>query len=279
MARHGLLALTKAIDVSQKDQQHQWLERDIKERLSLLAEWQTFLQQLHQRIEAEWQIGEKSITISCWKYVWTIAFTCLLVGGGLAIGFALGQRGKGVDPFNITLFCWTLADFILIVAKSSRVQDWPWRDFMRGQVVCRNLTEVCAVENVDPQDVLAWLLQNERSTVLETRGPYNKVFSRRADDGFSIDRMIELGTMMLTGIIVDEVLTQLGPALVCLDVRPGVEYGAFVHSQEEDEEEEKLACVEPPSRSDDKVVATLLPMRTGWYKILGIHNVPTRHFR
>ncbi|KAF2248116.1 hypothetical protein BU26DRAFT_565530 [Trematosphaeria pertusa] len=280
MARHGLFALAEGIDVSRKDQQEEWHRKDVREKLAQIESRRNKLRELNKEIENEWQIDERAIVIGCRKYAsWVAALCTLLVGGGLAIGFSIGRRLEGVDPFNITVFCWALAAFLLVIAKSFRVQDWPWRDFLHGRVVCRSLTELCSVTRKAPQDVLAWLLQNERSTVLETRGPYNKLFRRRGDEGFSIDCTIELSTMMLSGIIVVEVQTQLGPALVCLNVRPGVEYQAFVHSHEEDEEEWNLACIEPPSKNEPGAVATLLPMHIGWYKVLGVYNVPKRQFR
>lgn len=53
-----------------------------------------------------------------------------------------------------------------------------------------------------------------------TCGPYNKSFNLRENESFFIDRTIRLSTMMLSGIIVVEVQTQLRQTLVCLDTCP-----------------------------------------------------------
>lgn len=49
-----------------------------------------------------------------------MAISALLVIGGLVVGFVVGER-ISVDPFNITMFCWALAAFLLLVAKAIRV--------------------------------------------------------------------------------------------------------------------------------------------------------------
>ena len=80
----------------------------------------------------KWTIDERAIIIQCPLYVALWELICLiLVLGGLAIGFTVEQRIQGVDPFNITSFCWVLAAFILLVGVYlfflNRVQNpiWP----------------------------------------------------------------------------------------------------------------------------------------------------------
>ncbi|KAH8900594.1 hypothetical protein GQ53DRAFT_815462 [Thozetella sp. PMI_491] len=279
LLRQGLLESTGSVDSSEKGHPS-WIARELEEKLRLVEPRRKVLKELNEEIESSWQFDDDSVTIGCWKYAGTVALICFaLVGGGLAVGFTVGTGIEGVDPFNITVFCWAFAAFILVVAKSARVRDWPWQDFLRGRVVCRSLSELCVVTGKDQQDVLAWLLQNENSTVLQTKGPYNKLFQRRGDWGFSVDCMIELGTMMLSGIVVLEVQTQVGPALVCLDARPGVAYRAFTHSNLATNKGWNLACIEPPPKENSKAIATLLPLNLGWSSVLGVYNVPSRLFR
>lgn len=89
-----------------------------------------------------WIIDEKSITVPHRLYCWTVLAGCALVLGGLAIGLTVHTRIQGVDPSNITMFCWAVAGFVTVLAKSIRVVNWPWSDFLRGQVVCRSIKYV-----------------------------------------------------------------------------------------------------------------------------------------
>ncbi|KAI1780016.1 hypothetical protein F4818DRAFT_401492 [Hypoxylon cercidicola] len=163
--------------------------------------------------------------VKCKAYVCTFMFFCaLLVAGSVAVGVAVGQRISGVDPFNITTYCWVLAAFILLVAKSVRVQDWPWNDFLHGRVLCKSVSELSSVTRIKDQLILAKLLQDESISFLETRGPYNTVFRRNSEDGFSIDRPISIWTMLLSGLIMIEVELTRGRGIVCLDLRRGTKY-------------------------------------------------------
>lgn len=64
--------------------------------------------------------------VQCRLYVSAVvALSASLVIGGISIGITVGDRIPGVDPFNITTYCWVLAAFVLLVFKSIRVRDWP----------------------------------------------------------------------------------------------------------------------------------------------------------
>ncbi|KAM6537946.1 hypothetical protein FALCPG4_003842 [Fusarium falciforme] len=172
-----------------------------------------------------WIFEEKGVMVRCRLYVWMLMLLCaVLVAGGVSIGVAVGERITGVDPFNITTYCWVLAAFILLVAKSARVQNWPWNDFLHGRVLCKSVSELSSVTGVNEQLILAKLLQDESISILQTRGPYNAVFTRKSEDGFSIDRPLSTWTMLLSGLIMIEVDTVRGRGLVCLDLRRGTKY-------------------------------------------------------
>lgn len=178
----------------------------------------------------EWIFDEKVVIVKCGFYVWVVtAIGAILVLGGLAIGFTIRNRLPGVDPFSITTYCWILAAFAILVCKSLLVQEWPWRDFLLRRVQCRSVSELQAVTGINAQLILAKLLHDESTTILNTRGPFNSAFTRKADDGFSIDVPLTMWTMLLSGLIMLKVASLQGHALVCLDARRGTKYICIGH--------------------------------------------------
>lgn len=170
-----------------------------------------------------WVFEEKGVMVKCKTYVaMTMLSAAMLAAGGLAVGVTLGPRISAVDPFNLTTYCWALAAFVILIAKSVRVKEWSWNDFLHCRVLCKSVSELASVTGIDEQLILAKLIQDDTSSILETRGPYNQVFDgRKAGDGFSIDRPIGIWAMLLSGIIMIEVETLDGRRLVSLDVRRG----------------------------------------------------------
>jgi hypothetical protein len=111
---------------------------------------------VHQRRERlikeghEWDIEENSVRVKYAQYVYTVLTVCgILVAGGLTAGFTVGQRLRGVDPLGIATFSWIFAGFIILIAKSIRMNGWPWRDFLLGRVTCRSLSELRVVTSVN----------------------------------------------------------------------------------------------------------------------------------
>src|ERR1700722_11857733 len=91
----------------------------------------------------QWIISEDAVIINCRLYVITIiAIAIVIILGGMAIPFVVKNKIEGVDPFQITTYCWFLAGFITILAKSRYVSEWPWHDFLRGRVVCQSISDV-----------------------------------------------------------------------------------------------------------------------------------------
>ncbi|CAG9981745.1 unnamed protein product [Clonostachys byssicola] len=178
-----------------------------------------------------WVLEEKGVVVECKLYVYSLMVVCtLLVLGGVAVGAAVGDRISGVDPFNITTYCWVLAAFILLVAKSVRVHEWSWNDFLHRRVVCKSVSELSSITGINDQFIIAKLLQEERQSILQTRGPFNTIFRRRSEDGFSINCPISTWTMLLSGLIMIEVESITGHGLACLDLRQGTTY-RFVDNQ------------------------------------------------
>ncbi|OPB46175.1 hypothetical protein A0O28_0062960 [Trichoderma guizhouense] len=193
----------------------------------------------------KWIVDETSVTVSCKTYVWSLmAITAVLVGGGLAMGLAVGQRIDGVDPFNLATYTWALAAFIIVVFKSMWVESWTWSDFLRQRVRCRSVSELAAATNLDYQLIMAKLLHDDcNGSILVTRGPYNTIFRNQSNDGgdgFSIDQPLSAETLMLSGIALLKVLTPRGHAVVCLDYRCGTLLTILEHRRGTDNS--RLVC-------------------------------------
>jgi len=170
-----------------------------------------------------WVVSEDSIRVSCrWYVSIVVTFALLFLGGALAIPFTVRNRIAGVDPFNITLFCWLLTGLILLVAKGMKVKEWPWNHFIRGHVICRTLEELRKASRIDEQTVLSFLLLQEWKNILRTKGPYNGLFARKtadADAAFSINLPAHISTIMASGFIVLKIMNITGEHLIFLNVR------------------------------------------------------------
>ncbi len=190
-----------------------------------------------------WAVSEDAVTIKCRRYVIAvILLAMIIIFGGMSVPFAVGTRIRGVDPFQITTFSWIVAGFLVVLTKSRYVNEWPWHDFLRGQVVCRSIKDVCDVTGIDPQVVLMNLLHEERENTLTTKGPYNGMFGRQTEDarGFAIDEPVQLLTMLASGFVILKVINEKGEHLLCLDVRKGVE-GVGTLANEDDK---VLSCLD-----------------------------------
>lgn len=253
----------------------------------------------HKREMDKWVISEGSITIRCRGYVaFVITLALIIVCGCMAVPFAVQQKILGVDPFQITTFGWLLAGFMIVLAKSRYVSEWPWHHFLRGQVICRSIKDVHEVTRIDPQMILMNLLHGERDNILRTRGPFNGMFGRKADgpDGFSIDEPVKLSTMLASGFIVLKVINEKGEHLICEDVRKGSagtsisrdEFEKFLacmdvgrdaigdSSDDEEEKEgerknEKGAVVKVRRKEESEKVLKLKVEEFRWSKVLGLY--------
>jgi hypothetical protein len=189
-----------------------------------------------------WTIDEKSITIPYRRYCYGSLGVCAtLVSGGLAIGLTVERRINGVDPFNISIFCWTLAAFLALLLKSIRVDNWPWRDFLRGRVVCRSVSEVRDVAGMEPQLLLSILLILEMQVMLSKRGRFCVLFAQKEDDGFLVDIPITTKAMNDGGCFFAKVVTDAGPALVCVRAPWGRSY-TNVEPYESNSRGEEASC-------------------------------------
>lgn len=193
----------------------------------------------------KWHMRTCDIVVRCATYVRIIqGLAIMLVFGGLAVPFSVGDRITGVDPFQIATYTWLIAGFFLVVAKSQYVEAWPWNDFLHARVECHSVTDLSEVSGIDPQQILLFLLRNEWNNVLNTDGPYNGMFTRKVQPdspegtktksptgtdsapttsgaGFSIDIPLHVHTMLASGIVPLKVRDPTGEHLICIDGRKG----------------------------------------------------------
>lgn len=187
------------------------------------------------KVMDKWIVAESSITVNCRLYSRAaLAFVVFLVLGSMSVPFTVGSRLSGVDPFQITTFVWLVAGFVLVAAKSRYVSDWPWHDFLRGQVICRSVSELTDVSGIHAQMILLYLLHNEYKNTLTVKGPYTGMFRRvpNTGSGFIIDEATQLSTMLASGFVIFKVLNEKGEHLVCIDVRKGASTRQIVSGQD-----------------------------------------------
>ncbi|OBR16272.1 hypothetical protein CH63R_01452 [Colletotrichum higginsianum IMI 349063] len=260
--------------------------RNPREVIAALNEAQEKRKRL-ENIIRKWKIHESSIVVECPDFVVRVSlFSAALVLGGLACGFFVGERITGVDPFNLTMFSWIIAGFVILIAKSVRVSDWTWRDFLFRQVTCRTVKEVAdVVPGLDEQDILCFLLSSEIRSTLKTRGPFGGVFYfSPTDGGFSIDVKPNLQTLWAAGVIPVMVQTLEGPVLRFLRLVSGYNGHTSVEMSGQCVD---CVCKNPPDNAFDVTSpeegqideAVVLFERISWMKILGVYNVTGVSFR
>ncbi|KAJ4299339.1 hypothetical protein N0V90_004584 [Kalmusia sp. IMI 367209] len=226
-----------------------------------------------------WMIDETTVVIPNRKYAWGFLGGCImLVLGGLTMGLSVGNRIEGVDPLGFATYCWVLSGFVLLVAKSMRVENWPWSRFFRGQVVCRSLREVVSVTGMDSQTILAILLRLEPRMNLIKRGPFNAVFSKQGAEGFAIDVPFRTSTLMEGGLILVKVQSIVGDALVGIRSDLWTRYDS-VSPKGDNEKTERVVCrdfldpgtwVSSATGGQDFPLYTLSRSDIQWFRVVGL---------
>lgn len=233
-------------------------------------------------MENDFVMDECSVIVPCPTYVLSVmTIAILFAAGGLVVAFMVGSRIDGVDPFNIATYTWVLSAFFILICKSMLVREWAWTDFLHFRVRCRSVSELQAVTGISAQMIIAKLLHDESGGgILVTRGPYNSVFRRRSNEGFSIDRPISPTTMLMSGLTPLKVLTPKGQALVCLDARRGTSLRIVGHQA--DPKEQYLVCehvdrlhrlaTEADNKGKDMKLQLLRSHDIRWKCVLGVYN-------
>ncbi|KAJ2993041.1 hypothetical protein NUW58_g1964 [Xylaria curta] len=252
--------------------------RQTKDEQERYMKWERGIGDVKRRMN-EWVFEETGVRVSCGLYVWSVlTIATTLVAGGIASGLTIQERMPGVDPFNIATFSWVVAGFIILIAKSARVGDWSWRDFLQRQVLCRSVSELHHVTGIDSQLIIAKLIHDESSNRLRTRGPYNCVFTRRTEilEGFSIDRPVSVDTMLLSGLIMVQVQAPYyGEFLVCLDVRKGTAVHSIKRNSDPTEEKSYIASNTVPNFSLSQSESPRVSLCRGkphWRQVIGIYG-------
>lgn len=156
-----------------------------------------------------WTVTQDAVLVRTRVYSFgALAIAFSVIAGCIPLPFVIGDGLPGVDPFQIVTFSWLLAGAFLVGAKSRYVESWPWHDFLRGQVVCRSVSELAVASRVPEQAVLLYLLHNEFRHALLLAGPYNGVFKQinTSDGGFKVDKQTCHATVQAAGFIVLEIL-------------------------------------------------------------------------
>lgn len=214
--------------------------------------------------QESWVICEDSVRVKTTKYstvVLTVAIVIIL--GSLCVPFLVGKKIKGVDPFQFVTFAWLLAGAFLVGAKTRYVEEWPWHDFLRGQIICRSVSELARASRLKEQTILLYLLHNEFTKPLIFRGAFVGPFSQRSGpesgkDAFNVDIALDHAAALAAGFIVLKVWNKKGSHLLLHDsrgdaVRDGGDlvYKGFESNQANDGKKQDLQ--ERPGRQGPEV--------------------------
>jgi hypothetical protein len=172
---------------------------DIKEQASRVA---AALVECTPEINS-WVKSEDSVMVHCRTYSSVaLAIALLIVFGSISIPFLIQERMKGVDPFQWVTFAWLFAGAFLVGAKSRFDENWPWHDFLKGQILCQGVKQLEKVSGVDSQTILLYFLKNESKYPFSFRGPYKSIFYNCSSTfGFNIDVRIKHSTMLAAGFM------------------------------------------------------------------------------
>lgn len=157
-----------------------------------------------------WAVTEDSVRVRTPTYSFIVLTVGIgIIAGALTVPFLVKEGIPGVDPFQFVTFGWLLAGAFLVLAKSRYVENWPWHDFLRGQIVCRSVSELAVASRVKEQAVLLYLLHYEFRNPLVYGGPYHGIFRRRAKGGargFDINVPTSHAAVLAAGFIALEFL-------------------------------------------------------------------------
>jgi hypothetical protein len=230
-----------------------------------------------------WTVTEDAVLVRTSKYSsLVLIIATAIIGGSLSVPFVVGERIPGVDPFQFVTFGWLIAGAFVVGAKSRYVENWPWHDFLRGQILCRSVSELAVASRVKRQAVLLYLLHHEFRNPLVFRGPYHGIFRRRGTsgkEGFSIDIPVGHATVLAAGFIVLEVRrtreNEKKKHTILLDTREDAEHGALEQYQVFDPLEEVIRGKYENRWLGERQVPRLKLLEgsivaLGAYKVLGI---------
>jgi len=233
----------------------------------------------------KWAIDENSITVPFKLYAWgTLVLAATIVIGGVLFGFLIGNRIHPVDPFNVTIFFWGFAAFLVLFLKSFRVAQWDWRDFILGRIVCHSVSEIAGVSGINDQRLLTLLLRMRPTLSLQTKAPYNTIFNEgrqsNSSDGLAVDKPLDNKAMAAGGFLFIKVDSLLGPALVGLNLNKWSTYDC-VYAKGEKKARHGFICRDFDERRDLTLDGRCLPLlilctnSLQWHRTLGVYKKNT----
>lgn len=248
----------------------------------IVDEWRVKIQEVEDdRAKLQgWTIDQKSITVPFKPYAWgTLALAATIVISGLLFGFLIGNRIRPVDPFNVTIFFWGFAAFLVLVLKSYKVARWDWRDFLLGKIVCHSVSEIVGVSGIKDQRLLALLLGMSSTMSLEMKGPYHTIFTRKSEsgDGLAIDIPLDTKAIAAGGYIFVKVHSLLGPALVGLSLGKWATYDC-VYAKGEKDAKDGYICRDFNEFRKLRIGGKSLPSRIlctnalKWHRTVGVYE-------
>lgn len=157
---------------------------------------------------------------------------------------------------------------------------------------CQSVDELATVSGLSSQNIIMHLLSLEDETPVVTKGPYNGLFSRKDQNGFSIDVKATVGTLLESGLLVLKVSAESGPALICLDLRFR-RSGAYTADDEESGDFElprhivhsqgqavmAMVCLDPPDYNDKSRDVIFRRQKICWERVIGLYRDVGRQVR
>ncbi|KAL6714397.1 hypothetical protein ACLMJK_007820 [Lecanora helva] len=180
-----------------------------------------------------WKTDTGLIIVPCKTYALTLIGIWVIAIAAGAVPLLIVRQQKAVlyELSDVLMLLWAFASFVIVGAKSSYVEPWTWKYFVKCQIPCRGVQELSRTSKVPIQVILLYLYRmvcsREARAKFRTCGPYNGIFPIRSQadlSGFAVDCAFRLETLIACGLLVLKVKGFDGACLIC--VGWGGEFGS-----------------------------------------------------